>query len=207
MIYDCLLSGILDDVSPLARLNHLGNEGLYRGCPLLDIADKQGIRIRIEPYLLHLPHLVEEHILILRCGRHDIIHRQLAQHTSLNLYLLDIVFPLNLGTSLQLFGVIDTHLREEFDARLVEIAVENKRCRSFAIETSALRLLAPLLRVAVAIEAYRLALPNQLSQTLIYRLILLLSLGNACIDLFAEVDKGLRNSRIEDYHRIGAVVR
>ena len=117
------------------------------------------------------------------------IHRQLAQHTSLDLNLLHILLPLNLGASLQLLGGIYIQLREEVDALLVEVAVEYEWCRCLAIQTTALRLLAPLVGVAIAVEADGLALTNQLTQHFVYRLILLLALGDACINPLAEVDK------------------
>ena len=180
---------------------------LYRSCTTLNKEDQLLIALRLHIYLTHLPHLIKENILVARCNRYNMIHSQLSEYTSLNLNLLHILLPLNLGTCLQLLLGIDAQLTKQVDARLIEVTIEHKRCRCFTIKTSALRLLAPLVRVAVTIEANSLTLTNQLTQTLIYSLLLLHALGNALIHTLAEIDKRLCDSGIENNHCIGTVVR
>ena len=160
MVSDSLRASILDDIRLLACLDHIRHQFLNQRGAFLNEQNQISVALRRHTQLVHLPYLVQEDILVARSDRHDVVHRQLAQYSSLDLYLLDVLLPLNLGTGLQLFGGIDIHLAEEVDACLVEVAIEHQWCRSLAVQASLLCLLAPLVGVTVTIKADSLALAN-----------------------------------------------
>ena len=133
MVGDSLCACVLYHIGNLASLNHLANQLLDKRCALLNKFDKFGVALRLQAQLLHLPNLIQENILVARGDRYDVIHRQLAQYSSLDLHLLDIVLPLDFGTRLNLLVAVDIHLLEERNAPLVEVAVKNEWCRSLAV--------------------------------------------------------------------------
>ena len=81
-------------------------------CNLLNefhVTARQALGTLSREYFLHALYVLDELTLIVGCHRDDVVHGQVTQHTSLNLYGLHVHLPFHLVTSLQLLLV--HHLR------------------------------------------------------------------------------------------------
>ena len=93
--------------------------------------------------IIHARHVLSQLALIVCAHRYDVVHRQVAKHTSLNLYLLCISFPFHLVASFQLLACHHVLAFKHLDGALVEIALKNLRARCLAVKTTAGSLFLP----------------------------------------------------------------
>ena len=103
-------------------------------------------------YLVHVLHGLRQPTLIVGGHRNDVVHRDIAQHAGLNLYLLRVGLPLHLVASSELVAAHHVHALEHLHTGGIEITVEDAGARCLGVETAALRLLTPLVAIAVAFE-------------------------------------------------------
>ena len=91
-----------------------------------------------------------------RDGNH-VVHREVAHHAGLNLNGLHVSLPFHFVAGHQLLAI--HHLRglEHTDGGFVEVVLEDLRTGLLDVESAALCLTHPFLRVAVAVEADGLA--------------------------------------------------
>ena len=153
----------------------------------------------------HTLYILCQTALIVGSHRDDVVHGQVAHHTSLNLNLLGIGLPLHLVARLQLALAHHVGLGKHLDALLVQIAVEDHRAGSLAVQATFLSLFLPLVRIAVAIEADRLAGLDVLSYDVDDSRCLVLALGYQGIHASLEVLKRLSNGSIQYDERRCAV--
>ena len=144
-IYQCLYT----------TLNCLGTLGYLTDN--LHVAGSQLLAFLATEDVNHALYVLCQTALIVGSHRDDMVHAQVAHHTSLNLNLLGIGLPLHLVARLQLALAHHVGLGKHLDAFLVQITVEDYRAGCLAVQTSLLSLFLPLIRIAVAVEADRLA--------------------------------------------------
>ena len=128
----------------LCALGYLADDVDVAGTHLLDFLFREDVAHRL--------HGLGQSALVVRSHRDDMVHRQVAQHACLNLYLLRISLPLYLVAGSQLLAVHDVETLEHADTVVVEIAVEDERTGCLHIQASTLGLCHPLVAVAIAIE-------------------------------------------------------
>ena len=175
---------------------------------ILNLLDQRNVGRSVQSRnLRHLVDLVQQQGFVFRRDRHDMVHRQIAQHAAFDLNLLGVGLPLPLGAGLQLDIGENAHQTEHFEGRLVEVTLENQRRRGLAVQTALLRLGLPLVGIAVAVETHRLAGLDHLFQHLVNGLLLLHAGFDLGVHLFAELRQLVGHRRVEHDHRFGAVVR
>ena len=208
VVGDGLFALVLDAVGLLARFGHLVGQSLNRRRVVLYLLDKGDVGRRLQfGNLLELVDLVQQQRFVLRRDRNDVVHRQVAQHTALDLNLLGVGLPLHLGAGFEFDPGVNPHLAEHPQRLLVEVAVENQRRGSLAVEPALRGFGLPFVRIAVAVEADGAALLDHLLQDFVDGLFFLGPGFDFGVDGLLEVREFVGHGRVERNHRLGAVVR
>ena len=130
----------------------------------LHVTGRQTLGLFGTENVLHALHILDELALVVCRHRNDVVHGEVAQHTGLNLYGLDIHLPFHLVASFQFLAVHDFGALKHLDTGLVQIVFEDDRARLLHVQSAACSLLDPLVAIAVAVEADRLARPDVVLQ-------------------------------------------
>ena len=85
------------------------------------------------------------------------VHGEVTQYTSLNLYFLRVGLPFHLITRLQLLLGHHTQTLEHLDTLSVKVTLENLRARLLHIQSTLGSLYDPLVAIAITVEADGLA--------------------------------------------------
>jgi len=154
----------------------------------------------------HLVHIVDELRLVAGCDGYDVVHADVAEDASLDLYLLDVCVELDLVARLQ-FGLRqDVHALEHLHRFGLEVLVEDDGGAGLHIESAACRFLFPGLAVAVAVEADGLARLDVLAHDAEDGFHGLHAFADEGVDALLEVRQGLGHGGVEHNHRGGAVL-
>ena len=132
-IYQCLYTTLYC----LGALGYLTDNLHVAGCQFLAFLATEDVN--------HALYILCQTALIVGCHWDDVVHAQVAHHTSLNLNLLGIGLPLHLVARLQLALAHHVGLGKHLDAFLVQITVEDYRAGCLAVQTSLLSLFLPLI--------------------------------------------------------------
>ena len=158
VVGDRLRTCVFDAVGLLARFDHLDRERLDGGRVPLYLFEQIDVGRGVQPAdLRHFVYLVQQHRLVARGDRDDVVHRQVAQHAPFDLDLFGVGLPLHLGAGFEFDLGENPHIAEHLQALPVQVAVEDQRRRRLAVQTAPLRLGLPLVRIAVAVEPDGLA--------------------------------------------------
>ena len=134
--------------------------------------------------------------------RDDVVEREVAQHTCLNLDLLGVGLPFHLVAGLQLVLLHHTGRLKHLDGLGVEITIEDDGGRLLGVETALGSLLNPLVGISVAIEVDGRAGLDVVANHAEDGGKLILALGNELVHTGLEVVECLGHSGIE--HDLGA---
>ena len=125
-----LLAYAVYSVSHLAVLYECGHASLNAFCALcyfaydVSVAFGQRCRLVVSEYRAHASHVVSQ-LCLVSCGcRYDMIEREVAQHTRLNLNLLDVCLPFHFVARCQFVLVHYVHRLEHLYALRVKVTVE-----------------------------------------------------------------------------------
>ena len=183
VVGDRLRACVFDAVGLLARFDHLDRERLDGGRVPLYLFEQIDVGRGVQPAdLRHFVYLVQQHRLVARGDRDDVVHRQVAQHAPFDLDFFGVGLPFHLGAGLDLHLVQHARALEHADRIGGQIAVEDQRRRGFAVEPPAGRFGFPLVGIAVAVEVDRLALANELFELLVDRLLLFHAVLDVSVD-------------------------
>ena len=130
---------------------------------------------------------------------------QVAQHTCLNLYLLDIHLPFHLVASLQLDLRQNARLVEHLDHLRAQVVVKDARHRCLAVQAAACSLCLPSIAIAVAVKVNRASLLEQVFHLGENGIILVHPFGHTAVNGGTEPHQLLCYCGVERKHRRGAV--
>ena len=127
VVADGTLVDVLDAVSHPTGIGQLLDQLLYLLSTLGNLLDELHVTgrqalglLRVEQRrredFLDALHVLDEFRLVVRGDGDDVVHGEVAQHTSLNLNGLDVHLPFHLVASLQLLAVHDLGTLEHLDA-------------------------------------------------------------------------------------------
>ena len=140
-------------------------------------------------------------------NRYDVIHRKVAQHTGLNLYLLYINFPFDLITGFQLFATQYTSLFKHTHHFRLQVRIILKRHAALAIQPAPFGLFFPLLAISVSVETNRFGFFDIGLQHFKDGSLLTLPLRTQGFHILFEQTQLIGNGRIERQHRRAAIGR
>ena len=89
---------------------------------------------------LDFAHVVEQDGLVACGDGNDVVHAEVAQHTTFDLHLFEVGFPLDFVACTKFIVAHDVHLLKHPNAFGVEIAVEDNGATGFAVKAAALGL-------------------------------------------------------------------
>ena len=124
------------------------------------------------------------------------IHGKVAEHAGLNLYFLRERLPFHLVSRLEFVAFHDVLALKHPDAGLIKVAVEDDRGRLFRVQAAAFSLGNPLVAVAVAVEMYRTAGADILTNHVENGRKLVLALRNECVYPTLKVGQRFGSGRV-----------
>ena len=104
---------------------------------------------------LDFVHIVEQQRLVTRSNRDDMVDGQIAQHTRLDLNLFRVYLPFHLVACLKFFTAHHPRQGKHLHTLATCVHAEDFGHTRFAVQSSLLGFLPPLLAVSVALEADR----------------------------------------------------